>query len=80
MQRGFYFDQTRCIGCFICCVACKDWHDIPAGPAHWLKVIPFEEGEFPQPFFYGSYYFIKSLYLPPFVPDTLNREIALGTE
>ena len=49
-QRAFYFDQTRCIGCFTCCVACKDWHDIPAGPAHWRRVIPFEEGKFPQLF------------------------------
>lgn len=50
MQTGFYFDQTRCIGCFTCCVACKDWHDIPAGPAHWRRVTPIEEGKFPQPF------------------------------
>jgi len=50
MQRSFYFDQTRCIGCFTCCVACKDWHDIPAGPAHWRRVTPFEEGKFPRPF------------------------------
>lgn len=50
MQRAFYFDQTRCVGCFTCCVACKDWHDIPAGPARWRRVIPFEEGKFPQPF------------------------------
>ncbi len=50
MQTGFYFDQTRCIGCFTCCVACKDWHDIPAGPAHWRRVTPLEEGKFPQPF------------------------------
>ncbi|MFC1950447.1 FAD-dependent oxidoreductase [Chloroflexota bacterium] len=50
MQRGFYFDQTRCIGCFTCCVACKDWHDTPAGSAHWRRVTPFEEGKFPHPF------------------------------
>jgi len=50
VQRGFYFDQTRCIGCFTCCVACKDWHDIPAGPAHWRRVAPFEDSKFPRPF------------------------------
>ncbi|MFC1919250.1 FAD-dependent oxidoreductase [Chloroflexota bacterium] len=50
MQKGFYFDQTRCIGCFTCCVSCKDWHDIPAGPAHWRRITPFEEGKFPRPF------------------------------
>ncbi len=48
MQLGFYFDQTRCIGCFTCCVACKDWHDIPAGRAHWLRLTCIEEGEFPK--------------------------------
>ena len=31
-------------------MACKDWHDIPAGPAHWRRVTPFEEGKFPQLF------------------------------
>ncbi|MBW2144733.1 MAG: 4Fe-4S dicluster domain-containing protein [Deltaproteobacteria bacterium] len=50
MQLGFYFDQTRCIGCFTCCVACKDWHDIPAGPAHWIRVREMEEGTFPNVF------------------------------
>jgi len=37
MQLGFYFDQTRCVGCLTCVVACKDWHDIPAGPANWVE-------------------------------------------
>ncbi len=50
MQLGFYFDQTRCIGCFTCCIACKDWHDIPAGPAHWMRVTEIEEGKFPDVF------------------------------
>lgn len=50
MQLGFYFDQTRCIGCFACCVACKDWHDVPAGRANWLRVCNVEEGEFPALF------------------------------
>ena len=38
MQLAFYFDQTRCTGCYACVVACKDWHDIPAGPASWMRV------------------------------------------
>ena len=49
-QMGFYFDQTRCTGCFTCAVACKDWHDIPAGPVHWLRVRAIEKGRFPNPF------------------------------
>jgi anaerobic dimethyl sulfoxide reductase subunit B (iron-sulfur subunit) len=45
MQYGFYFDQTRCTGCGACIVACKDWHDIPAGPENWLKVTTIEKGD-----------------------------------
>jgi anaerobic dimethyl sulfoxide reductase subunit B len=50
MQLGFYFDQTRCIGCHACEVACKDWHDVPAGPVRYLKVTEIVQGEFPAPF------------------------------
>ena len=50
MQLGFYFDQTRCVGCYTCVVACKDWYDIPAGPANWMKVHCIEEGTFPDLF------------------------------
>ena len=50
MQLSFYFDQTRCIGCYTCAVACKDWHDVPAGPASWMRVQTIEEGKYPEPF------------------------------
>jgi anaerobic dimethyl sulfoxide reductase subunit B (iron-sulfur subunit) len=50
MQIGFYFDQTRCTGCYACVVACKDWHDVPAGPASWRQVTTMEQGEFPDLF------------------------------
>ncbi len=50
MQLGFYFDQTRCTGCFACAIACKDWHDIPAGPARWMRVLYKEEGNYPDLF------------------------------
>lgn len=48
MQVGFYFDQTRCIGCYTCVVACKDWHDVEAGPASWIRVMTIEQGRFPS--------------------------------
>lgn len=48
MQMGFYFDQTRCTACYSCVVACKDWHDVPAGPASWRKVTTIEKGKFPD--------------------------------
>jgi anaerobic dimethyl sulfoxide reductase subunit B (iron-sulfur subunit) len=50
MQVGFYFDQTRCIGCSACEVACKDWHDIPAGPTKWMRIKYNETGVFPNVF------------------------------
>jgi len=49
-QTGFYFDQTRCTGCYTCVVACKDWHDIPAGPASLIRLNIIEEGRFPNLF------------------------------
>ena len=50
MQFGFYFDQTRCIGCHTCVVACKDWHDVEAGPASWMRMTTIERGKFPDVF------------------------------
>jgi NADPH-dependent glutamate synthase beta subunit-like oxidoreductase len=50
MQLGFYFDQTRCTGCFACAIGCKDWHDIPVGPANWMRILYCEEGRFPELF------------------------------
>lgn len=50
MQMAFYFDQTRCTGCYACVVACKDWHNIPAGPASWRGLECIEQGNFPDVF------------------------------
>ncbi|MBI2855017.1 MAG: 4Fe-4S dicluster domain-containing protein [Chloroflexi bacterium] len=50
MQIGFHFDQTRCTACFTCIVACKDWHDVPAGPASWLRLKTMEKGQYPDLF------------------------------
>ena len=50
MQMGFYFDQTRCTGCYTCVVACKDWHDVPAGPASWRRMLTIEKGTYPNVF------------------------------
>ncbi len=48
MQMGFYFDQSRCTGCHTCTVACKDWHDVPAGPVSWIRMKTIERGKFPE--------------------------------
>lgn len=50
MQMGFYFDQSRCTGCCACQVACKDWHDVPAGDEKWMRVLYTEKGSFPNVF------------------------------
>ena len=60
MQFGFYFDQSRCIGCYTCVVACKDWHDISAGPISWARISFFERGQYPLMFF--SYLFNACLH------------------
>jgi anaerobic dimethyl sulfoxide reductase subunit B (iron-sulfur subunit) len=48
MQLAFYFDQTRCMGCHTCVVACKDWNNLPAELVHWRRVETYEEGKFPD--------------------------------
>ncbi len=50
MQLGFYFNQTRCTGCYACAVACKDYNDIPAGPSKWRRILSVEEGDYPDLF------------------------------
>jgi len=47
VQLGFVIDQSRCIGCHACTVACKSENDVPVGDFRtWVKYT--EEGEFPQ--------------------------------
>ena len=48
MQLGFYFDQSRCIGCYACVIACKDWHDIQDKDVNWIKLLTFEDGKYPD--------------------------------
>ena len=47
MPLAFYFDQSRCTGCYTCVIACKDWHDIPPGPVFFRRVITKEQGRYP---------------------------------
>ncbi|MFH1382524.1 MAG: 4Fe-4S dicluster domain-containing protein [Chloroflexota bacterium] len=48
MQRGFYFDQSRCSGCDACTVACKQWHNHDRQVANWRWLTTLEEGKFPD--------------------------------
>lgn len=45
MQYGFYFDQTRCIGCNACSVSCKDWNQVNPGPVRWRDQRNYETGK-----------------------------------
>jgi len=49
-QFGFYFNQTRCIGCHTCAVACKDWHDHQYPSINWMQIKIIEKGIFPHLF------------------------------
>ncbi len=49
-QLGFYFNQTRCIGCHTCAVACKDWHDHQTGKVDWMRIETVEKGTYPHLF------------------------------
>ncbi|MFC1896295.1 4Fe-4S dicluster domain-containing protein [Thermodesulfobacteriota bacterium] len=50
MQMAFYFDQTRCTGCYACLIACKDWHDVELGPVDYMDVVYIEKGKYPTPY------------------------------
>jgi anaerobic dimethyl sulfoxide reductase subunit B len=48
-QWGFYFDQTRCVNCKACILACKSWNEDKRGDAllnpelSWLSTGRYEE-------------------------------------
>ena len=47
MRYGFVIDQTRCIGCHACTVACKTEHQVPLGVNRtWVKYV--EKGAWPD--------------------------------
>lgn len=50
MQVAFYFDQTRCTGCWSCIVACNDWNNVPEGPASWRNLVTIQQGKYPDLF------------------------------
>jgi anaerobic dimethyl sulfoxide reductase subunit B (iron-sulfur subunit) len=55
-QMAFYFDQNRCIGCYTCSVACKDWNNITSELISWRTIKIIEKGKFPNLFLaYYSY-------------------------
>jgi len=47
-QIGFYFDQSRCIGCFTCVAACRSWNELPPEAPDLMRLLSWEEGAFPN--------------------------------
>ena len=45
-RKGFYFNQSMCVGCRTCQVACKDKNDLSVGTLY-RRVDTFETGVFP---------------------------------
>lgn len=50
-QLGFYYDQTACVGCKTCQIACKDRNNLEVGTL-FRRVHEFEGGKFPKPYAY----------------------------
>lgn len=48
MQRGFYFDQSRCIGCFACVAACRSWKGFDPAAPDLVRIVTAEQGEYPD--------------------------------
>lgn len=48
MSFGFYFDQTRCTGCRVCQIACKDRLGLEAAGPLPRRVTTFETGVYPD--------------------------------
>jgi anaerobic dimethyl sulfoxide reductase subunit B (iron-sulfur subunit) len=47
-RYGFYFDSDRCIKCYSCEIACKQWHGIKAGTIKLRRVVEVTKGTFPE--------------------------------
>lgn len=47
VQYGFFFDQSRCVGCHSCAIICKVWNQLPPGPAKYMRVYEWETGIWP---------------------------------
>lgn len=48
MQFGFYFDQSRCIGCYACVAACRSWNELDQETSDLIEIGTQERGEFPN--------------------------------
>jgi anaerobic dimethyl sulfoxide reductase subunit B len=47
-RYGFSFEAERCLKCWSCEVACKQWHGIKAGTVKLRRVVEVTSGTFPD--------------------------------
>lgn len=47
-RYGLYIDISRCLGCYGCVVACKNWYRIKAGYVGRKRIVDLTKGEFPN--------------------------------
>jgi anaerobic dimethyl sulfoxide reductase subunit B len=47
-QYGFFFETERCLKCWSCEIACKQWHGIKAGTIKLRRVAEKTTGTFPD--------------------------------
>jgi anaerobic dimethyl sulfoxide reductase subunit B len=60
-QIGFYINQSLCLGCKACSVACKDKNNTEVG-VNFRRVYTYEEGSFIQQPTNGMVHNVKSYY------------------
>lgn len=48
MSLGFYFDMSRCVGCRVCQIACKDRMALEQAGPRTRRVTTFETGDYPD--------------------------------
>ncbi len=48
MQTGFYFDQSRCTGCYACVAACRSWNELAQDMPDPIQIVSQEQGKFPR--------------------------------
>lgn len=46
-RHGILIDVGRCIGCYGCVVACKNWHKIKAGVGARRRLADIQDGDYP---------------------------------
>lgn len=54
MSLGFYFDMSRCVGCRVCQIACKDRLGLESAGPLPRRVMTYEIGEYPTVSVYTS--------------------------